>query len=748
MMICVSRLIAKPPQSKRDASILFAYFASRLGEIGQNNVVRLSEAPIVPVVSQTKTENGFVDEKATARPDLRHLTPQQCYLGSSATYGDIFEFVDFGNEANAFLMKCGSKSEPTRLELASLACREPARLLGIMQSPEKYLGMLRSLADDLPTLKKDKVLFKQMKTAKFLLGAVEIPSEKNSKKSFKLGSALDGNGSDDEFEENSIREYQLASASQTVINDSYTSYQLFKGSLICAPEEEKLEDFYIALGAPTMSSIVQEDLRIGNPSEKQAAAVKIRSHILERAKLFLHESPRDNIKHDARWLDKNLALQAVSSISLRRSLRGHTLSHTEKRSAALNNERGRGWILYITEGGYDTYQISLAISRLLLERPSQQAVITLETFLNLNLLQLRSRGYNVDRILRAKQAEQRIAEEERKKQLAAEQEELREQEQQWKQANPTVPVPVAAREKQPEMPGTFDSGSSENSPEPAPRSRSRGLFSGLKSKFGLDGRSEAQEQIQQFLGGGSSQPQPPRYPQQTPPLPPAQGQDPNGPPTYDELTKPQGAETVSSPQAVQQNLLSAINSSRAHDSSTLFSPPTTKEVKEQATYCDTTHAQNITFLADASNGMRIFVSKTLPNVSSFLSSNSTALNNFAALLIEVASVYALSSKAMHVYYDEQGSTIAFNSNGSIFCNFRFFAQLHMRSDGSGGKTKGQARQEAAAYWWIVVAHELAHNLVKEHDSRHSFYTLVFPFPFLASFFLELCVVEISSLRED
>jgi len=34
----------------------------------------------------------------------------------------------------------------------------------------------------------------------------------------------------------------------------------------------------------------------------------------------------------------------------------------------------------------------------------------------------------------------------------------------------------------------------------------------------------------------------------------------------------------------------------------------------------------------------------------------------------------------------------------------------------------EGRTEASAYWWIVVAHELAHNLVKEHNAEHSFYT--------------------------
>lgn len=486
--------------------------------------------------------------------------------------------------------------------------------------------------------------------------------------------------------------------------------------------EDKLEDFYMALEAPTLASLVEEDLRVSLRSEKQDTAVKLRSHILERTKLFLHELPRDNIKHDARWLDKNLSVQVVSSITLRRSLRGHSLSHTEKQSAAIKNERGQsGWVLYITAQQTDTFQISRAISKLLLQRPSQQAAITLESFLNLNLLQLRSRGYNVERILRAKAAEQRIAEEERKRQLEAEQNQIREHEQQWRQAN--TATPVASREtsdKGPKMPGAFGSDSPDATPEPATR-KSRGLFSGLRSKFGLDSNTETQEQMQNFLGEGSSNP---------PILPPnessAQTRDPDGPPAYDDVTKPKGPETVSSPHAVQQNLINAIQSSRAHDSSTLFSPPSTKVVKEQASYCDSTSAQNIVFLADASNGMRIFIAKDLHSSSDFLSQNSTALNNFASLLVEVATVYTLPRKALHIFYDDHGGTIAFNSNGSIFCNFRFFLQLHQSRMDSERNTGPQAlasvRVEATAYWWIVIAHELAHNLVKEHNSEHSYYT--------------------------
>jgi hypothetical protein len=221
MTECVNRLIAKPPQNRREASTLFGYFASRLGELGQNSVAKIADARIVPVISKNQNANGYPNEKAADRGDLRHLTPRQCYLGSSSTYGDIFEFVDFGDEANTFLQKCGSKNEPTKLELAALACKEPARLLGIMQSSEKYLNLLRTLADELPMLKRDKVLFKQMRQSRFLLGSMEIPGNKeNIKVPRKTGlpSADAGYDSDpEEIEDAPIKQYQLALPSQIVV---------------------------------------------------------------------------------------------------------------------------------------------------------------------------------------------------------------------------------------------------------------------------------------------------------------------------------------------------------------------------------------------------------------------------------------------------------------------------------------------------------------------------------------------------
>lgn len=159
---------------------------------------------------------GQKSERAVQRRGVTHLTPRQCYLGTSSTYEDIFDFVDFGPNANPFLSKCGSKNEPTKSELAESACKEPVRLFTALETPEKYMNMLGRLAEDLDALKRDKVLFKRMKASKFLLGFVTVPANR-TKNSRASGRNLEGNDSEDEFDEPLIKMYEQISPNDVVI---------------------------------------------------------------------------------------------------------------------------------------------------------------------------------------------------------------------------------------------------------------------------------------------------------------------------------------------------------------------------------------------------------------------------------------------------------------------------------------------------------------------------------------------------
>ncbi|CAK7219184.1 hypothetical protein SEUCBS140593_003805 [Sporothrix eucalyptigena] len=762
---CVKRLLAKPPPSKDAAIVIFTYFSTRIADLAGNSLAALRNGAFVPVTRKTTvssgpavTPNGFPDEKKAGSSSVKtvesieHVKPESCYLGSSTTYGDIFDFVDFGVNGNAFLFKCGSKSEPTKIEIARLACTEPARLLSTLQTTERYLALLRSLAEELPRLINDKELCKLMRTSPFLLASREITRQKAQQTESRASGAFStlfpsiqsssSAAADDDDDEPPIKQYQLASAKHICILDDYISYRLFKDKLMCAPEEDSLEAFYLALGAQKLSHVVQEDIRIGTHSPDQGEAEKLRSFVLERSKIFLYEYQKyrhDAVKHDIRWLEKKLSVEMVQAVSLRRSLRGSSETHTEKRYAA-SAPAHSGYVLYVaSKTRVDMYQVGQAICQLVLTRPSQQAYFFFEPFLKLELLDLRARGYNVDRILRAKAAEARIAEEERRKALEEEQERIRANEREWADrekkergekaaAAAAVAAAEAARTNgnRPDrkMPGGFDE--EDDAPihdfPPTEQERiqqqqqlmmqnavkkNKGLFSGLTRRLGLDRPEQnpaiaaeaEQSRLQQEEGHANAD------------------QVNSTPATLGDEGR------VTSPAAVQQNMLNAIRATRPYGSESLYTPPTTNEVKEQATYCDSNHAHDLAMVAQAPRGMNVFLDRgvTLP-AADFLARHSTALATFESLLRDVAAVYDLAPGAVQIYYDATGPTIAFNTNGSIFCNLRYFLQLHahkMQVAGAGGQ---QARVDATVWWWVVVAHELAHNLESNHNASHSYYT--------------------------
>ncbi|CAN8095710.1 unnamed protein product [Discula destructiva] len=706
---CVARLVASPPSDQSAAIPLFEYFASRLGDLGDSTLVRLRKASFVPV--QRKQASGDAKSKS-----FTHVSPQSIYLGTSSTYGEIFDFVNFGDLANGFLQRSGAKHEPTKHEIATFACNEPARLWTTVQTAEKYLDVLKSLASDLPTLKRDKDLYRKMKNEKWLLAYKEIPSTKKGSEDDEYGEPMKG--------------AQLAAPIEIVISDDFYSFQLFRENLLYAPEDETLEAFYQTLGSPIISNLVQEDVRIGNVADNQEGAVWLRNHILERTKLFLHEYrniSRDAIKHDAKWLDKNLHVEVVQSVQLRRTLRGQYKSHTEKR-AAMARKTATGHTLYIAadQGRKpDMYQVGQAVCSLILTRHNQQSYFFFEPFLKLDLLQLRSRGYNVDRILRAKKEEARVAEEERRRALEAEEQRIREREAERVRQNKTAGDAAMedgnSRPKTPPtksspglpgtMPGAF--GDSPDAPEPPPTQqgrRSKGFFSNISRRFGLDRDEEAEQLMNNLV---DSKPESHAEAQTS-----RSGGAAPKPDTSGDNSR------VTSPAVVQNNLLQAIRSTRPHDSSAVFSPPQTQEVKETATYCDSKPAQNIVFAAQAPRGMKVYLSKHISmDHMIFLGQNSGAISKFEALLRDVADVYGVSPTALQIHFDEEGPCIAFNTDGSIFCNLRFFLQLHYNKMRDNiGRTAIDGRVEASVWWFVVVAHELAHNLVKVHDANHSYYT--------------------------
>jgi Protein of unknown function (DUF3684) len=719
---CVDRLVRSPPKTEKEAREIFSYMATRLGELTTLLKASLSRSLIVPV-DKLSRKTGI-----TSSSSIRYISPQQCFLGESDTFGEIFDFVDFGQEANSFLLICGAKHEPTKAEIAQILVREPARLLGILGSPEKYLQLLKSLAESMDTIRKDRELARQMAFAPFLLASKRLSGKEAGKDS---RNETNGGVFDDEFDEdddNTIQQWQLAKASDIVVIDDHISYHLFQDHLLAAPLDDLLERFYQSLGTQLLSQAVMEEPVIGNNVEQPAAAEKIQKLVVERSKIFLASTAtKEKIQHDSRWLEKHLKVQMVKSITLRRTLRIGRISHNERRTAAITRDT-RGTTLWVISSHNNYFHISQALVPLMLRRPEPMQSIVLENILSEDLRVLKARGFNVDRILRQKAAEQRIAEAAREKQMLEDQAKLDEQEKAWKaqqfEREHSQKAIEAAREDTKGMPGAFGSDSPENT-TPTPSdiareveragSRPRGLFSNFTRRLGLGEGSNSQQQQQQHQ----------HQQQQVQSNPFLGGSEGDAPPPYTATPKstsgtgPQNPGQVTSPHQLQRSLMSAINAARPHDSRNLFSRPETSEVKEQSSYCDSKPSNDLSFFADSAPGVKIFLDNHMPSErkASFVQSNIKGLNAFANILVDCSNIFSLAKATVQIFYDTEGPTIAFNSSGSLFFNFRYFEQLHW--DSAGGVNK---KKDALVYWFVVFCHELAHNLVADHSSEHSFYT--------------------------
>lgn len=716
MESCALRLIKSPPKDTTAAAVVFSYFGKRVAEIKPMVAERLGVSMIVPVANRPSTKE---------KQGTRHTTPRACFLGDGEEYGDIFDYVNFRGLAQTFLTSCGTQSEPTIIELTRLLIREPARIFSTLQL-EKYLNLMRKLHVNMAALKKDKELWQEMKKQPFLLAYREVVTEKSR-------SLLDAAEQDDEDDPDAgtiKREYSMQTAGNIVVVDDLIVFNMFRNHLVAAPQEESLEDLYMSLGATPVSSRLHQDSKLGPRIGDQHSAIQLRSRLMERVRLFLHEQSPKSILHDDKWLDKSLDVMTVQSVSLRRTLRGTTISQVEKRSANIEpivTERGR-YLLSITDR-YETWQVCAEVANLLISRPKPHNIMIFEMFLSNSLHQLRARGYNVDRILRRKEAEAaRSAEIERQRKKEEKQKAVEEA------GKAVAPYPTAAvdrakvgaenagrtsMDKRPQIPGAFDD-SADTRTQSNSQNTSRGFFANLSKQLGFGG-DEQDERLN------------------TAPQVPPQVQHPNvgtgitaNPPPYtpfDQRTfKPrdgQGMEPVTSRASVQENLERAVNASRPHGSGNVFSRPSTVTVKETQGYCDERPGHNLRHVGATQTGIRFYVSNTLDttNGQALVQRSAAAIELFSNIVQTAGSVLNIRMSALNIFYDDAGTSIAFNTGGAIFCNFRFFSQLHLEGFGSPDPgVRARAQVDAVSYWWVTLCHELAHNLVEEHSSRHSYYT--------------------------
>ncbi|KAH6642709.1 hypothetical protein C7974DRAFT_301506 [Boeremia exigua] len=687
IVTCVQQLLKSPPKSKIDAEMQFAYFASRGSELDQSRglVDSLSTANIVPIFRAyylDPTCSGFQDnsKRQTGKTEMRihHFNPpEHVFVGRDQEYRGILDYVHYGAEATAFLLKIGAKHEPNTRDLAELLTIQPGRFLNTI-GQEKYLDLLRKLAEHAPALWKEKALIERLVASRMLLGYRDI--KEDSKKEESVEDDLD------DFDEPGVhREWSLNSAREIVIIDDVNHLYRFRDYIIAAPQEEALEEFYARLGAPKISDLVKTNQTIGVVARDQSPAIQLRKDILERARLFLHEYERDGsskaIRHDAKWLASNLTVHCVSDISIRYALAERNVTTSSKKSAIIVKMRAAGYVLSITPK-YDLYEVSKELVRLLISRPKQNDTIALERILTEPLRRLQQKGINVERILRRKEHEARIA---KQQELEHEQEERDRATEQAKSAvvrgadTENMPPP-STPEKSKNMPGAFGN-SPDHSTEVANNRQSmdNGLIGNWAKKLGF-----------------KNAPTPP---------PASERQGTDGPQIGRDI------------QATKSNIQNAIKECRPAGQQNINTKHHQDPTElDRGGYCNGEQWENLhKAFSVPFNGRHVDIyygrDEAAPPAEL-----QPLLGSFLPLIFGLTGIFQVNPAAVNIFLDRKSNTVAFNLSGSLFFNLAWFITLHAPEFDSR-----EGRLRALDSWFFTYCHELAHNLVADHNARHNWY---------------------------
>ncbi|KAK9450889.1 uncharacterized protein V1518DRAFT_411963 [Limtongia smithiae] len=767
----IDRLISRPPKDNEEAKKMFGFMATNISNLRPKDVAILKDACFVPVVS----ESGV----------LKYQSPSNVFIilslsddDSDLFYKSFFDFVNFDIGANAFLRYCGARDKPSILELAKLTIHQPGTMLAQAGSTTRYQELLLEFNRNWQELSADSNLLADMKNSAFLLAIKIDEKEKSgelSKAKSKNTSLLVSDMDDlDDLMDDDIS-YVLAQAPDIIINDDVINYNLFKRDIFMAPFE--LEQFYLKIGSPKLSNIVQETVSLGAVTNA-ADTASVRKRVLERLKIFLDVLSRDSLKLPFNVFEKQFLLASVTRISVQR-----TIPRSRKRrvepvasftTAAAQKRADQGWTLYLVPK-FEWFDVAQSLVKTLLKRPTPDSATVLESLLNSTLSSLERRGYDVKRLINknrqeaeaAKLAEQKLVQEAREKerlritmeeqayaQKMQEQLQSRISEEDKLDSAPFVTRDnnnqLASAAAAAKMSGTTSQQTQDlvavatAAAQAAQALSAQQQQTGLSSMFNKFRKSTTVSTDSSIAHTATVSALPP------PSIHGSRQGHAKLPASWDDSDDEQAASmqstTVAHPpaarersrgngvpltdEATRQLLRQGIQHTQPYNSNSLRNDQQSwtpgADVSEAAyttaeQMCDKNAAHDLKFLGNVSNtGPKFFIAKSLASAGIPRELN-PHIKLFAQTLRELAlNVFDTRWDAFHMYYDEEGRSIAFNSNGSLFFNLRYFVK-DVRSTQTL-HAGGYNMAKALDYWFPVVAHELAHNLEPSHGQQHSYFT--------------------------
>jgi hypothetical protein len=282
------------------------------------------------------------------------------------------------------------------------------------------------------------------------------------------------------------------------------------------------------------------------------------------------------------------------------------------------------------------YEVAVGLSRLLLEKPTANDTLLLTTILSTDLGLLKKRGFNVERILKKRAAEQ-VA-----------------------RVEPSRPL-------------------NDNTKE-ATAHRSLNREQPLSTEIQLPNARESNNRL-------------PTESQKVPD------------------TAPLSRSNIAN---LGKTIEKAIRACHSESDSRFDVLQSIRENLKQEFY-DTCGAINTLRFIGEEARVKVFLAQDISQPNFFLDAKRSILRRFVNIITVLGSLFGLPVTDLHIFFDQSSQHIAFNREGSLFFNLRFYEAWHDQDVEAGNKI------DAYAFWYFTFAHEIAHNLVQDHNAEHEFY---------------------------
>ncbi|KAH7102661.1 hypothetical protein BKA62DRAFT_97201 [Auriculariales sp. MPI-PUGE-AT-0066] len=670
-------LRTNPTKDKTVAQTWFEAMARRTFDFSAVQLESLKTTRFIP--TDTKLDNNLttwlkspeevffgVDGGMPQRPNLRPL----------------FILIDFSEKSRIFLKACGVAEEPNTDQVARALIENPRQFYKLSGGYYGFLAELKSIAANESSISQH--------TLARLRGSASLVATRLIPKTTAVADAP-GTSNDGSY---TVKD-ELVAASDAVINDDQVAASIFAGQVVCAPTEANLEAFYSSLGAPRLSSLIREEFNFSGDVKDPASisqCERLRDLILERLPLFYNDLGATSRGIKLKWdqlrakgtLQVSMAKKIERVLTLKQNSSQKNPVHIQVASASVQRPVSSPNIVRLCLSNsvpLDMHEVAQGLCRLVIEAPRVQDSVILFILLTTELRTLRGHGYNVDFILlQRQQAERRALEEALAAQRTAE----------------SNPQPMFRHSRKT---------TTGQKAAPASSRSLRRLWSFRPSKS---------DQSITSSGAGLQTLELPRLNVVTllPTTEPAELL----PPAVESLLSLREARVT--PLEVIGNsvrhAIAACSEEATTSAEEVPSTPVTIKEAQGEGYCDVS-ADISDLNLESTHGIDVYISRGLPDREAIIRAKLPVIKRFLWLISQVRTCFELQAETFCLFYDGTSPTVAFNCNGDIFVNLRFYEEWH-DTDIVGGNCSG-----AFKCWFFTIAHEIAHNLIREHGSQHEFY---------------------------